>query len=78
MDGFTYSELYKKFREAYPSYNIIDYRPYPLCDYGIIVLVTGITGKPANGEIAYRYNPKKNIFTVIPDAKTYEEIINMR
>lgn len=73
MVGFTYGELYKKFAKIHLSYNIIDYRPYPLCKYGIIVW---ISEGSKYVEIAYQYDPKKDIFTVIPDAKTYDEIIN--
>lgn len=75
---FTCPELYKKFIATHPFVEVSNYRSYPFCDNGIIVWVSKLSDMPftVHKEIAFRYDPEKDIFTTIPDAKSYDEILN--
>ena len=83
----TYGDLYKKFIEKNPLITVSDYLPYPqvlksgLCpvssDPAIIVWVSKIGKMPLLNplEIAVRYDPEKDIFLEIKDAKSCREIV---
>ncbi len=83
----TYGDLYKKFIGKNPLITVSDYRPYPqvsksgLCpvssDPAIIVWVSKIGKMPLLNplEIAVRYDPEKDIFLEIKDAKSFHEIV---
>ena len=83
----TYGDLYKKFIGKNPLITVSDYRPYPqvsksgLCpvssDPAIIVWVSKIGKMPLLNplEIAVRYDPEKDIFLEIEDAKSFHEIV---
>lgn len=72
----TCEELHEKFIKTHPFVEISDYKPYP-CDNGIIVWVSKLNNMPLtiHREIAFCYDPEKDIFAPIPDAKPYEEIL---
>lgn len=68
----TYGEIISIFRKKIEGaeQHVIDYRPYPLLDYSIIVWFKN------GAEVAYQYHPKQDVFIQIENAKTYEEILN--
>lgn len=75
---FTYKELYEKFLATHSFVEVSDYRPYPLCENSIIVWVSKLSNMPltVHKEIAFHYDPQKDIFAPILDAKSYDEILN--
>lgn len=75
---FTYKELYEKFLATHPFIEVSDYRPYPPLKNSIIVWVSKLSNMPltVHKEIAFRYDPQKDIFDTILDAKSYDEILN--
>lgn len=67
----TYGDLFDKFRKSWhPEWEINDMRPYPLRDHSIIVWFN------SGQEKAYQYHPDSDVFISIPDAKTYEQILD--
>lgn len=74
----TYPDIYKKFKEKNPLIGVRDYRPYPSSASGLVIWVDSFAGVklPEEKEFAFEYDAEKDIFTLIPDAKAFAEILN--
>lgn len=74
----TYEEIRRKFAEKNPLISVCDYRPYPLSASGLVVWVDAFAGVklPEEKEFAFEYDAEKDIFTLIPGAKPFDEIFN--
>lgn len=66
----TYGQIYDKFEQHNPDARIVNYRPYPYKCNSIIIWDENRV------ETAYEYIPEEDIFVIIQDAVSYEEILN--